>query len=63
MADDQKPGIDERERAKPSEPRPEETVGPKGGASPAETRRTEKYEVEAVTQEQEGGNPVSVPEQ
>lgn len=63
MAKDPKSVIDERKRSKPSEPPSEETAGSEGGSSPSPTRRTDKFEVEAVTQEQEGGDPASVPEQ
>jgi hypothetical protein len=59
-----KPQVDdEREQAKPPAARSEEAAQSKSGASPTVARkRTEKFEVEAVTQEQEGGSLASDPE-
>jgi hypothetical protein len=54
---------DKREQTKPPAARSEEAAQSKSGASPTVARkRTEKFEVEAVTQEQEGGSLASEPE-
>ena len=61
------PVIDDRQLVNTPEPRPEDAVGSEGGAAsfgtPRRTqKRTEKFEIDAVTQEQEGGSTTSEPE-
>ena len=57
------PVTDRRDVAKPPEPVPEKIVGDKGGAAaPGSPKRAEKFEIDAVTQEQEGGAGASEPE-